>query len=186
MCFNGDIISSLDPTKLLEAIASHGGIGALDSGPWRIPVDSESIHTEGEIVTGFSEKPHPRELLEEFRTTGGYLINAGSYAFQPTIFDHLPDGPHGSLERHVFLDSLRSERSPVFHSMDASSMLAFQMHGWTQRPHASQMGGSCVGLESRPPGSNPTRTMGSNQVPSMQVSPSELGLSWNGPMCSRM
>ena len=104
--------------------------------------------------------------------------------FQP-IFDHLPDGPH-SLERHVFPRLASDGVLSVFHSMDASSMLAFQMHGWTQRPHASQMGGSCVGLESRPLDSNPARTMGSNQVPSMRVSPSELGRSWNGPMCSRM
>lgn len=101
VCFNGDIISSLDPSKLLEAMTRHGGIGAL--GLWTVKDPSRFgiVHTEGEIITGFSEKPHPRELLEKFRTTGGYLINAGSYAFQPTIFDHLPDGPH-SLERHVF------------------------------------------------------------------------------------
>ena len=94
-CFNGDIISSLDISELLNLHKNNGGIGSL--GLWEV-ADPTRFGIVGiddnNKVTKFKEKPIPTEVFSK-------LINAGSYIFEEEIFEHMPQGKH-SLERAVF------------------------------------------------------------------------------------
>lgn len=94
-CFNGDIISSLSISELLNLHKGNGGIGSL--GLWEVadPTRFGIVGIdENNKVTQFKEKPKPNEVFSK-------LINAGSYIFEQEIFDHMPNGKH-SLERAVF------------------------------------------------------------------------------------
>ena len=94
-CFNGDIISSLDISELLNLHKDNAGIGSL--GLWEVadPTRFGIVGIdENNKVTQFKEKPKPNEVFSK-------LINAGSYIFEEEIFDHMPKGKH-SLERAVF------------------------------------------------------------------------------------
>jgi mannose-1-phosphate guanylyltransferase len=94
LCFNGDIISSLDLFKFLEFHRQKGGIGTLAL--WQVYDPSAfgvvGMH-EGHITT-FQEKPAPGAALSD-------LINAGVYVFEPELLDHIGEGVV-SLERDVF------------------------------------------------------------------------------------
>ena len=94
-CFNGDIISSLDVTELLNLHKENGGIGTL--GLWEVEDPTRfgivGLNDENK-VTRFMEKPNKEQVFSN-------LINAGSYIFDDDIFEYLPEGKH-SLEREVF------------------------------------------------------------------------------------
>ena len=94
-CFNGDIISSLDATSLLNMHRVHDSVGTL--GLWEVEdptrfgiVGLDDNHR----ITRFKEKPQPEEVFSN-------LINAGSYIFNDDVFDWMPKGRH-SIERDVF------------------------------------------------------------------------------------
>ena len=94
-CFNGDIISSLDATSLLDMHRAKGSVGTL--GLWEVedPTRFGIVgldETNG--ITRFKEKPAPEEVFSN-------LINAGSYIFEDDVFDWMPHGRH-SIERDVF------------------------------------------------------------------------------------
>ena len=94
-CFNGDIVSSLDATSLLEMHRAHGSVGTL--GLWEVedPTRFGIVGLdENNRITRFKEKPQPEEVFSN-------LINAGSYIFNDDVFDWMPKGRH-SLEREVF------------------------------------------------------------------------------------
>ena len=94
-CFNGDIVSSLDATSLLEVHRAQGSVGTLGlwevEDPTRFGIVGLDDHHR---ITRFKEKPRPEEVFSN-------LINAGSYIFRDDVFDWMPDGRH-SLERDVF------------------------------------------------------------------------------------
>ncbi len=94
LCFNGDIISSLDLRDLLAFHRSHGGIGTLSL--WQVPDPSAFgvVGLDGHRIIDFQEKPAPGTAISD-------LINAGVYVFQPELLDHIPSGVV-SLERLVF------------------------------------------------------------------------------------
>jgi len=94
LCFNGDIISSLDLRGLLSFHRRHGGIGTLSL--WQVPDPSAFgvVALDGSRITSFQEKPAPGTSVSD-------LINAGVYVFQPELLDHIPPGVV-SLERQVF------------------------------------------------------------------------------------
>jgi len=94
LCFNGDIISSLDLRDLLAFHRSHGGIGTLSL--WQVPDPSAFgvVGLDGDRIIDFQEKPAPGTAISD-------LINAGVYVFQPELLDHIPSGVV-SLERLVF------------------------------------------------------------------------------------
>lgn len=94
-CFNGDIVSSLDATSLLDLHRQNGGIGTL--GLWEVddPTRFGIVGLNDEQrITRFKEKPKPEEVFSN-------LINAGSYIFEDDVFDWMPKGRH-SIERDVF------------------------------------------------------------------------------------
>jgi mannose-1-phosphate guanylyltransferase len=94
LCFNGDIISSLDLRDLLSFHKRHGGIGTLSL--WQVPDPSAFgvVGLDRDRIIDFQEKPAPGTAISD-------LINAGIYVFQPELLDHIPSGVV-SLERQVF------------------------------------------------------------------------------------
>ncbi len=95
LVLNGDIITNLNPRKLLDNVGSNI-IVSIAAVPLRSPYGILSIDEEGYIVK-FEEKP----ILEN------YWINAGVYAMTPQVFDYLPD--KGDIERTAF-PKLASEK----------------------------------------------------------------------------
>ncbi len=95
---NGDIITNLDPRKLIEELDRGDGlIGVIASVPLRSPYGILKID-EGSYIIDFAEKP----LIKD------YMINAGVYAFKPEIFRYLPRS--GDLEKLVFPQLARERR----------------------------------------------------------------------------
>ncbi len=94
LCFNGDIVSSLDLKEFIKFHRSKGGMGTLAL--WRVPDPTAFgvVALEGDRITHFQEKPAPGSAISD-------LINAGIYVFRPDILDRIPDGKV-SLERDVF------------------------------------------------------------------------------------
>jgi mannose-1-phosphate guanylyltransferase len=93
---NGDIITDLDVTALVDA---HRSIGT-DATIHLTPVDDPSAFgvveiDETGIVRRFVEKPAPGE-------TASNLINAGTYVFEPSVLDLVDAGARISVERAVF------------------------------------------------------------------------------------
>ncbi|MEB3844185.1 MAG: nucleotidyltransferase family protein [Desulfurococcales archaeon] len=87
---NGDILTNIDPNKLVERVKTGGLIAALGAVPLRSPYGILEIDDEKQLITGFREKP----ILYE------YWINAGVYAFTPKIVDYLPE--RGDIEKTTF------------------------------------------------------------------------------------
>ncbi len=94
-CFNGDIVSSLDASSLLNQHRRNRSVGTL--GLWEVedPTRFGIVGLdESGYITRFKEKPKPEEVFSN-------LINAGSYIFNDDVFDWMPQGRH-SIERDVF------------------------------------------------------------------------------------
>lgn len=121
-CFNGDIVSSLDATTLLELHRTNRSVGTL--GLWEVedPTRFGIVGLdEGNKITRFKEKPAPEEVFSN-------LINAGSYIFNDDIFDWMPKGKH-SIERDVFpnlaAEGLLSGRAFEGYFIDAGTPVAW-------------------------------------------------------------
>ena len=94
-CFNGDIISSLDVTPVIDLHEKNGGIGTLALWQVEDPTRFGIVGLDDNSrITQFKEKPKPEEVFSN-------LINAGSYILEDDIFDYMPEGRH-SIERDVF------------------------------------------------------------------------------------
>jgi len=87
---NGDVITNLNPLKLLELLKSNKSIvGVIAAVPLRSPYGVIDIGDDGRIL-GFREKP----IIKD------YWMNAGVYAFKPEILEYLPE--KGDIEKTVF------------------------------------------------------------------------------------
>jgi len=87
MC-NGDIITSLNPLKLIEALKKQA-LGAIAAVPLKSPYGVLEIGDEG-FIKSFVEKP----VLKQ------YWINAGIYALKPEVLKNLPE--KGNIEKTTF------------------------------------------------------------------------------------
>ena len=96
LVLNGDVLTGLDVSALVERHNSFGAQGTLHL----TPVDDPSRYgvvptdTDGRVL-GFVEKPAPG-------TAPTNWINAGTYVFEPTVLDHIAAGRRVSVEREVF------------------------------------------------------------------------------------
>lgn len=95
--FNGDVLTDLDLGALIASHREREAALSLtlkpvdDTGPYGlVPLDDQGR------VQQFIEKPPP-----EIARAGG-LINAGTYALEPSILDEVPDGVAWSFERQLF------------------------------------------------------------------------------------
>ncbi len=88
LVLNGDIITNLDPTPLMEKVKERGAYAGLAAVPLRSPYGILDI--EGDFIKKFIEKPYIPD----------YWINGGVYAMTPKVFDYLPE--KGDIERQGF------------------------------------------------------------------------------------
>lgn len=93
LALNGDIITNLNPLKLVEKVRSGGYIAAIAAIP--LPSPYGIIEVVDSRVTGFREKPKLKD----------YWINAGVYAMTPRVFDYLPE--KGDIEKTGFPEMAR-------------------------------------------------------------------------------
>jgi mannose-1-phosphate guanylyltransferase len=87
LVLNGDIITNLDPIKLVEKL-DEGFLGVIATIP--LPSPYGILEIEDSRVKGFIEKPKLKD----------YWINAGVYALKPDALKYFPE--KGDLERTAF------------------------------------------------------------------------------------
>jgi mannose-1-phosphate guanylyltransferase len=129
VCLNGDIISSLDMQVGMDLHKKNGGIGTLAL--WKVedPTRFGIVGLDNaQRVTQFKEKPKPEEVFSN-------LINAGSYLFEDSIFDYIPQGK-SSLEREVF-PVLAEERQLNGFSFEGYFIDAGTPKSWSEGVEAS-------------------------------------------------
>jgi mannose-1-phosphate guanylyltransferase len=107
LVFNGDVLTDLDLSRLIEyhqekrAIATLTLVRVEDPSAYGlVPLDSEGRIRE------FLEKPGPDQLVTN-------LINAGTYVLEPEVLDRVPPGQRYSFERQLF-PSLLQEGEAMF------------------------------------------------------------------------
>ena len=87
---NGDIITNLDPRKLVEDVSSRDVVASIAAVPLRSPYGILAIDEDKRLIIDFREKP----ILQE------YWINGGVYAMKPEIVEYLPE--YGDIEKTTF------------------------------------------------------------------------------------
>lgn len=94
---NGDILSDLDLSKLIELHQSSGAKATIGLYPVEDPSSYGLVfRNEDGQVTEFREKPEPGE------SPGTDEINAGIYLLDRAVFDLIEPGREVSIEREVF------------------------------------------------------------------------------------
>ncbi|MFV0624703.1 nucleotidyltransferase family protein [Sphingomonas sp. ac-8] len=80
---NGDVLSDVRYGEILDFHVRHNATATMAVRPheWQHPFGV--VHTEGVDITGFEEKPMVRSR-----------INAGIYALDPSVLDHIAHGEH--------------------------------------------------------------------------------------------
>ncbi len=86
---NGDIITNIPVSKLVNALTNSDALAALALVPLKSPYGVVEVDDNG-YVRSFIEKP----VIEH------YLVNAGVYAMKPEVFEYIP--VKGDLERDTF------------------------------------------------------------------------------------
>jgi len=93
---NGDVLTDLDLTALLEQHESSGARATLALYPVEDPSNYGLVRRrpDGEI-TGFLEKPDPADIDTD-------EVSAGAYVLEKDVLDLVPPGMDYSIERSVF------------------------------------------------------------------------------------
>ncbi len=86
---NGDIITNIPISKLIEVLTNSDALAALALVPLKSPYGVVEVDDRG-YIKSFIEKP----VIEH------YLVNAGVYAMKPKVFKYIP--AKGDLERDTF------------------------------------------------------------------------------------
>lgn len=103
---NGDILSTIDFTRLYEfALSTKAGLTVAIK-QIIAPYDFGRISYDGDYVTGIEEKP---DLVME--------VLAGIYVMTPDIFDLIPDNTYYGMDR-LIQDMLAKKRPVAKYSMD--------------------------------------------------------------------
>lgn len=93
---SGDGLTDVDLTAFVAAHRRQGGVCTLAVKRVEDPsLYGVVVHDDERRVTGFQEKPAAEEALSD-------LCNCGIYAFEPEIFEHVPEGESVDWARHVF------------------------------------------------------------------------------------
>lgn len=96
---NGDILTDLDIDALVAAHEAAGVLGTLTLTTVSDPSRYGLVRCdESGRVSQFVEKP----VSSDGRLDGPFLINAGTYLFEPQVLDTIPDGQACSIERDIF------------------------------------------------------------------------------------
>jgi NDP-sugar pyrophosphorylase family protein len=106
--FNGDILTDLDITKLIEFHKANYAAATLTLAPVAdpsryglVPVDKDGR------ITRFLEKPSADDLARLDINT----INAGVYVFEPEILESIPRDINRSFEYEVFPEILAQQKA---------------------------------------------------------------------------
>jgi mannose-1-phosphate guanylyltransferase len=96
LVISGDALTDID----LEAFAArHREAGGVATLAVKKVADTREygvvLHDRAGRITGFQEKPEPKEALSD-------LGNCGIYIFEPRIFDYFPDRPFVDWAQDVF------------------------------------------------------------------------------------
>ncbi|HSK71772.1 MAG TPA: NDP-sugar synthase [Pyrinomonadaceae bacterium] len=106
--FNGDIMTDLDITKVIEFHREKKAEATIVLTPVENPSAYGLVETDEENrVLRFLEKPKADEL--ENLTVNN--INAGIYILEPGVLDLIPEGKNYSFEYNVFPDLLKHQKS---------------------------------------------------------------------------
>lgn len=93
---NGDILTSLDVSRIVEFHRASGAEGTLHLVPVDDPSQFGVVETDASgRVLRFVEKPAPGESISR-------NVNAGTYVLEPSVIDRVPVGAKVSIERVVF------------------------------------------------------------------------------------
>ena len=104
--FNGDILTDLDISKLVEFHTSNSATATITLVPVEDPTRYGLIKIDQDNkVQRFVEKPQPDELAELQINT----INAGIYILEPEILDTIAEDANRSFEYDVFPDILKRQ-----------------------------------------------------------------------------
>ena len=96
LAINGDVLTDLDVTALVEFHRRTGADGTLALARVEDPSAFGMVTTEPDgRVRAFVEKPPPGELADA-------AINAGTYVLEPRVLSRIPEGRASSIEREVF------------------------------------------------------------------------------------
>jgi mannose-1-phosphate guanylyltransferase len=105
--FNGDIITDLDISKVIELHKEKKAEATLTLVPVENPAAYGLVETDSNgAILRFREKPKPEDI--DALTTNN--INAGIYILEPTILDLIPKGENCSFEYNVFPDILTNQK----------------------------------------------------------------------------
>ncbi len=85
---NGDVLTNIDPLKLISVLENSDAIASIAAVPLRSPYGI--LELEDSAIVGFREKPFIHD----------YWINAGVYAFKRNILKYLPE--RGDIEKTTF------------------------------------------------------------------------------------
>jgi NDP-sugar pyrophosphorylase family protein len=92
---SGDGLTDIDLTAFVAAHREHGGVCTMAVKKVEDPsLYGVVVHDEGR-VTGFQEKPPAGEARSD-------LCNCGIYAFEPAVFDFVPEGAFVDWAKDVF------------------------------------------------------------------------------------
>jgi len=99
---NGDILTSLDVSRVVDFHRSSGAEGTLHLVPVDDPSQCGVVETDpsGRVLR-FVEKPAPGE-------TTSRSVNAGTYVLEPSVIERVPVGGKLSIERVVFPEMVAS------------------------------------------------------------------------------
>jgi mannose-1-phosphate guanylyltransferase len=96
LAFNGDVLSEVDLTALVEFHQARRALGTIFLTPVEDPRRYGMVELgEDGLVLEFLEKPSSDVV-------GGALINAGIYVLEPEVLELIPEGRTYSIERGVF------------------------------------------------------------------------------------
>jgi mannose-1-phosphate guanylyltransferase len=96
LVINGDVLTDLNVTRLLEFHRSHGAEATIALHPVEDPSRFGVVSTapDGRVIA-FVEKPPPNEAPTN-------LINAGIYVFEPSVIGRIAPSRRVSVERDTF------------------------------------------------------------------------------------
>jgi NDP-sugar pyrophosphorylase family protein len=81
---NGDVLTTLEITKLLEFHRSQQGIATIATHQRKVHIDLGVIHADGDNrILSYTEKP-----------TLNYLVSMGMYVFEPEALKYVPKGKY--------------------------------------------------------------------------------------------
>lgn len=116
-CFNGDVMTDINLTEMIhfhqakKAMITVSLAHVKDPSPYGL-----ALLNSDRRIQKFIEKPK----LETLKKSKSYLINAGTYLFDRSIFNRIPPGENYSVENQLYPKCL-NDNIPVYGYITAPS-----------------------------------------------------------------